>query len=54
MLMISLVSFLVATLSMTVAAPLSEPTVHLDDATITGTSAGRTSSFLGIPFAQPP
>ncbi|KAG5654308.1 hypothetical protein H0H81_004727 [Sphagnurus paluster] len=36
------------------AAPLAAPTVKLDAATVTGTSSGRLSKFLGIPFAQPP
>ncbi|KAH7928750.1 alpha/beta-hydrolase [Leucogyrophana mollusca] len=38
-------------------SPLSRraaPTVTLDDATVTGVSAGSVSKFLGIPFAQPP
>ncbi|KAL0577126.1 hypothetical protein V5O48_004879 [Marasmius crinis-equi] len=36
------------------AAPLAGPTVKLDSATVTGTSSGRVSKFLGIPFAKPP
>ncbi|KAF5376939.1 hypothetical protein D9615_007293 [Tricholomella constricta] len=36
------------------AAPLAAPTVQLDSATVTGTSSGRVSKFLGIPFAKPP
>jgi hypothetical protein len=32
----------------------SSPTVQLDNATFIGLSSGRVSSFLGIPFAQPP
>ncbi|KAG7088905.1 hypothetical protein E1B28_012850 [Marasmius oreades] len=40
--------------SIVLAAPLAGPTVELDSATVTGTSSGRASSFLGIPFAKPP
>lgn len=39
------------------ASPLearAPPTVVLDSGTFTGVSAGLSSSFLGIPFAQPP
>ncbi|KAF8895233.1 carotenoid ester lipase precursor [Infundibulicybe gibba] len=36
------------------ASPLASPTVQLDGVTVTGTSAGSVSSFLGIPFALPP
>lgn len=32
----------------------SSPTVQLDNATFIGLSSGQVSSFLGIPFAQPP
>jgi len=35
-------------------SPLAVPTVQLDSATVTGTSIGGVSKFLGIPFAQPP
>jgi acetylcholinesterase len=41
-------------LALATAAPLADPTVQLDNATVTGTSTDRTSSFLGIPFAEPP
>ncbi|KAG7088902.1 hypothetical protein E1B28_012847 [Marasmius oreades] len=40
--------------SIVLAVPLAGPTVKLDSATVTGTSSGRVSSFLGIPFAKPP
>ena len=30
------------------------PTVQLDEATVLGTTDGITTSFLGLPFAQPP
>lgn len=43
--------------SIVAATPLSRgllPTVNLDNATFTGVTLGRVSSFLGIPFAQPP
>ena len=30
------------------------PEVHLDNATFTGICIGRTTRFLGIPYAQPP
>ena len=36
------------------AAPASSPTVRLDDATVIGFTEGTSTSFLGIPFAQPP
>ncbi|KAG6833097.1 hypothetical protein H0H87_011508 [Tephrocybe sp. NHM501043] len=36
------------------ASPLLPPTVQLDDATVTGKNSGRTSQFLGIPYAEPP
>ncbi|KAF9265176.1 carotenoid ester lipase precursor [Marasmius fiardii PR-910] len=36
------------------AAPLAGPTVTLNSATVTGTSSGKVSKFLGIPFAEPP
>ncbi|KAF5376472.1 hypothetical protein D9615_008628 [Tricholomella constricta] len=40
--------------SIVAAAPLAAPTVQLDSATVIGTSSGRGSKFLGIPFAKPP
>ncbi|KAM5544446.1 hypothetical protein V8D89_002106 [Ganoderma adspersum] len=36
------------------AAPARSPTVRLDDATVIGFTEGTSTSFLGIPFAQPP
>ncbi|KAG7090372.1 hypothetical protein E1B28_009491 [Marasmius oreades] len=36
------------------ASPLTDPTVQLDSATVTGTLSKGVSSFLGIPFAKPP
>ncbi|GLB38556.1 putative type-B carboxylesterase lipase family protein [Lyophyllum shimeji] len=36
------------------AAPLAAPTVQLDSLTVIGTTSGRVSKFLGIPFAKPP
>lgn len=41
-----------ATLS--VAGPLAGPTVQLDGGTFTGTTLGKVSKFLGIPYAKPP
>ncbi|GLB38555.1 putative type-B carboxylesterase lipase family protein [Lyophyllum shimeji] len=35
-------------------AILAAPTVQLDSATVTGTTSGSSSKFLGIPFAKPP
>ncbi|RPD58847.1 carotenoid ester lipase precursor [Lentinus tigrinus ALCF2SS1-7] len=32
----------------------SGPSVHLDQATVTGTTNGSLDTFLGIPYAQPP
>ncbi|KAG7088897.1 hypothetical protein E1B28_012842 [Marasmius oreades] len=40
--------------SIVLAASLAGPTVKLDSATVTGTSSGSVSRFLGIPFAKPP
>lgn len=49
-------TFLAVTLhaGLALAAPLAGPTVKLDSATVTGTTFGSVSKFLGIPFAQPP
>ncbi|EGN97919.1 hypothetical protein SERLA73DRAFT_109200 [Serpula lacrymans var. lacrymans S7.3] len=51
------VVFLAVHLGVTAAGPLSKraaPTVTLDSATVTGSTSGSVSQFLGIPFAQPP
>ena len=42
-------------LAATSAAELVQaPTIIVDDAIVVGTTDGATTSFLGIPFAQPP
>lgn len=39
----------------TTATPLPRAnSVTLDSATFTGTTSGRVTKFLGIPYAQPP
>lgn len=50
----ALTGLLLHLVAFSAAAPLAGPTVTLDSATVSGTSWGKTSKFLGIPFAQPP
>ncbi|KAF9464209.1 carotenoid ester lipase precursor [Collybia nuda] len=40
--------------TLSTAVPLAGPTIQLDSATFTGTTSGKVSKFLGIPFAKPP
>ncbi|EIW81564.1 carotenoid ester lipase precursor [Coniophora puteana RWD-64-598 SS2] len=48
---------LLAVAALAGASPLAkraDPTVKLDNATVTGSASGSVNKFLGIPFAQPP
>ncbi|KAF5328571.1 hypothetical protein D9758_017735 [Tetrapyrgos nigripes] len=51
---LGLLALALASAGVTSAAPLAGPTVQLDSATVTGTTALGVDQFFGIPFAEPP